>query len=171
MFPVTVQDDKTLLTLNVESAPIYKDILVPGVDVQPLFLDPNNGVWGLRVFFAPGVQLPTHYHTGTVHLWTISGRWNYVEHADQPQTAGSYLFEPGGSIHTLSVPAENTEVTETIMIVHGANINFDENGQYHSTMDASSIMAMIDGAIKERGLDPAVYIKAPFPKPANKTSL
>ncbi len=171
MFPVTAKDHTNLLTLNVKDTPVYKDILVPGVDVQPLFLDPNNGVWGLRVFFHPGVRLPTHYHTGVVHLWTLSGRWNYVEHPDQPQTAGSYLFEPGGSIHTFSVPEDNTEITETIMIVHGANINFDENGQYHSTMDASSILAMIEHAVKERGLDPAVYIKAPYPDQANNISL
>lgn len=171
MLPFSVQNDDTLLTLNVNDAPIYKDILVPGVDVQPLYLDPSRGAWAVRAWFAPGVKLPTHYHTGSVHFWTLSGRWNYVEHPDQPQTAGSYLFEPGGSVHTFSVPEDNTEITEGVMIVEGANINFDENGQYHSTMDASSIIAMIEEAIKERGLDPSVYIKSPFPKPANKTSL
>lgn len=168
MLPITIQDNENLLTLNVKDSPVYKDILVPGVDVQPLFLDPTNGVWTLRVWFAPGVVLPTHYHTGTVHLWTVSGRWNYVEHPDEPQTAGSYLFEPGGSVHTFSVPADNTELTETLMIVQGANINFDENGEYHSTMDASSIIAMIEEAIKERGLEPSVYIRAPQAGPANK---
>lgn len=171
MFPLTVKDHTKLLTLDAKDAPIYKDMLVPGLDVQPLFLDPNNGVWCLRVFFAPGVRLPTHYHTGTVHLWTLSGSWNYVEHPDQPQTAGCYLFEPGGSVHTFSVPEDNTEVTETLMIVQGANINFDENGEYHSTMDASSITAMIEAAIKERGLDPSVYIKSPFPDYSDKVSL
>jgi quercetin dioxygenase-like cupin family protein len=163
MLPITVQDNDKLLTLNVNDSPVYKDILVPGLDVQPLYLDPTNGTWTLRVFFAPGVMLPTHYHTGTVHFWTLSGRWHYLEHQDQPQTAGSYLFEPGGSVHTLSVPEDNTEVTEALMIVQGANINFDENGNYHSTLDASSIMAMVEGAIKEHGLEPSVYIRAPQP--------
>ncbi|SFM00473.1 2,4'-dihydroxyacetophenone dioxygenase family protein [Marinobacter zhejiangensis] len=171
MFPLTVKDHKKLLTLNTNDAPIYTDMLVPGLDVQPLMLDPNNGLWCLRVWFHPGVRLPTHYHTGTVHLWTLSGCWNYVEHPDQPQTAGCYLFEPGGSIHTFMVPEDNTEVTETIMIVQGANINFDENGEYHSTMDASSIVAMIEQAIKERELEPSVYIKAPFPDYSDKVSL
>lgn len=161
MLPYTVNDHDELLTVNSNDLPIYKDALVRGVDVQPLFLDPSNGVWGLRVLFHPGVMLPTHYHTGTVHLWTLSGKWNYVEYPDQAQTSGSYLFEPGGSVHTFMVPADNTEVTETLMIVQGANINFDQDGNYHSVMDASSIMLLIDSLIQERGLEPAKYIKAP----------
>ncbi|MBZ2169099.1 2,4'-dihydroxyacetophenone dioxygenase family protein [Marinobacter sp. F4216] len=170
MLPVTVQDNDTLLTINSNDAPVYKDILVPGLDVQPLYLDPTKGIWALRVFFHPGVKLPTHYHTGTVHFWTLSGRWNYVEHPDQPQTAGSYLFEPGGSIHTFNVPEDNKEVTETVMIIEGANVNFDENGEYHSILDASSIMAMIEACIQERGLDPSMYITTPMANHADKIS-
>lgn len=171
MLPFVAKDQKKLLTLNVKDTPIYKDILVPGLDVQPLFIDTSNGRWAVRAFFAPGVKLPTHYHTGTVHFWTLSGRWNYVEHPEDPQTAGSYLYEPAGSVHTFSVPEDNTEITEAVMIVEGANVNFDENGQYHSTMDASSIMGLIEEAIKERGLEPSVYIKAPVPNHADKVDL
>ncbi|MGP4843405.1 2,4'-dihydroxyacetophenone dioxygenase family protein [Marinobacter sp. 1Y8] len=163
MLPPTLKDHNELLTLNTNDLPVYKDALVPGVDVQPLFLDPNRGVWCLRVMFHPGVMLPTHYHTGTVHLWTLSGKWNYLEHADQPQTAGCYLYEPGSSIHTFNVPADNTEVTETLMLVEGANVNFDADGNYHSIMDANSITLLIESLIKERGLEPARYIKASFP--------
>jgi quercetin dioxygenase-like cupin family protein len=87
-------------------------------------------VSGWCAFFHPGVVLPTHYHTGTAHLWTLSGKWNYLEYPDQPQTAGSYLFEPGSSIHTLNVHADNTELTETLMVVSGSNINFDQDGNF-----------------------------------------
>lgn len=163
MLPSSVKEHHELLTVNTNELPIYKDSLVPGVDVQPLYLDPNNGVWCLRVIFHPGVRLPTHYHTGVVHLWTLSGKWNYLEYPDQPQTAGSYLFEPGGSIHTFSVPEDNTELTETLMLVSGANVNFDEKQQYHSVLDASSIMLLIDHLIEERGLEPAMYIRAEHP--------
>ena len=83
--PNLVHDQKELLTLNTRELPIYEDALIPGVDVQPLFLDPHNGVWVLRVIFHPGVVLPTHYHTGTVHLWTLSGRWNYRRGCDLPR--------------------------------------------------------------------------------------
>ena len=99
-----------------------------------------------------------------MHLWTLSGRWNYVEYPDQPQTAGSYLFEPGGSVHTFSVPADNSEPTETLMVVTGANVNFDPDGNYVGLLDASEIMVMIDTLIRERGLDPAKYITPPTPR-------
>jgi quercetin dioxygenase-like cupin family protein len=66
--------------------------------------------------YQPGVVLPAHYHTGTVHLSTLSGRWNYVEYPDQLQTAGCYLFEPGSSIHTFTVLADNAEITDTLVM-------------------------------------------------------
>ncbi|MAK45201.1 MAG: 2,4'-dihydroxyacetophenone dioxygenase, partial [Spongiibacter sp.] len=111
MLPKPAMDHKALLTLNTHEMPMYKDALpgVPGVDAQPLFLDPHQGIWVLRAVFHPGVVLPKHYHTGTVHLFTLSGSWNYVEYPDQPQTAGSYLYEPGGSIHQFTVPADASE--------------------------------------------------------------
>lgn len=163
MLPMTVKDHEQLMTVNTNDLPIYKDVLVPGLDAQPLYLDPNNGVWCLRVMFHPGVVLPTHYHTGSVHMWTLSGKWYYLEHQDQPQTAGSYLFEPGSSIHTLSVPADNTEITETLMVINGANVNFDQDGNYHSILDANSIILLVESLIQERGLDPSRYIRAGFP--------
>lgn len=162
VMPIPVYDHKELLTLNTEGLPIFKDAMAPyfpGVDMQPLFLDPCAGTWVLRVIFQPGVRLPCHYHTGTVHLFTLSGRWNYVEYPDYPQTAGSYLFEPGGSIHTFMVPADNTEPTDTVMVVSGANVNFDQDGNFVNIMDASDIMQLLDRLVKERGMEPARYIR------------
>lgn len=163
--PPLVTNHRELLTLNSNELPIYKDAIpgIPGVDVQPLMLDTHNGVWVVRAIIHPGVRLPTHYHTGSVHLWTLSGRWNYVEFPDQPQTAGSYLYEPGSSIHTLMTPADNTAPTEMVMCVQGSNINFDADGNYVGLLDANSIVQMIDYLIRERGLDPARYIRPPQP--------
>ena len=49
------------------------------------------------------------------------------------------------------------------MVVEGANVNFDQQGNYLGLMDASSIMGLIDALITERGLDPARYITPPQP--------
>lgn len=160
--PLLFHNQRELLTANTRDLPVYKDAL-PGVDMQPLFLDPHNGVWVLRLWFQPGVLLPTHYHTGSVHLWTLSGCWNYVEYPHQPMTAGSYLYEPGSSVHTLSVPASNTEPTEIVFIVNGTNINFDAEGNYLNTLDANSLVLMVDELVRERGLEPARYIRPPHP--------
>ena len=144
--PSLVTHHRELLTLNSNELPIYKDIIpgVPGVDAQPLLLDPHRGVWVLRVIFHPGVTLPTHYHTGNVHLWTLSGKWWYLEYPNQPQTAGSYLYEPGSSVHTFHTPPSNTGPTEAVMVIEGTNINFDAQGNYLGTLDANSIILMLD---------------------------
>lgn len=163
--PTLTFNHKELLTLNANELPIYENAIpgIEGVDVQPLMLDPHNGVWVVRAIIHPGVTLPTHYHTGAVHLWTLSGSWHYVEYPDQPQTAGSYLYEPGSSIHTLTTPADNTEPTEMVMVVYGTNVNFDADGNYVGMLDANSIIQMITHLVKTRDLDPAKYIVPPQP--------
>ena len=133
----TTKQDR-LLTLNIHDA---AGPSMDGVTLTPLFLDREAGVWVIYGKFAPGTTLPTHYHTGTVHFFTTRGRWNYVEHPEDPQIAGSYLYEPGGSTHTFSVPADAAEAAEGFMVVHGANINFVD-GQYHSITDAASLEAL-----------------------------
>jgi hypothetical protein len=103
--------------------------------------------------------LPKHFHTGTVHLWTLSGQWHYLEYPEQPQTAGCYLYEPGGSIHTFHVPETNTELTDTFMVVTGANVNYDEDGNLVGIMDAGWIAEAVNTAAAEQGLGKAHYIR------------
>jgi 2,4'-dihydroxyacetophenone dioxygenase len=151
--PDIINHQDFLLTLDTTKEPVVVEAL-PGVDVWPLFLDAENGVWVLRAKFKPGITLPRHFHTGSVHFYTLSGSWYYLEHADQPQTAGSYLYEPGGSIHTFHTP----EGADGFMVVHGANINFDGDGNFLNIMDAGWIVQAIMAAAKSRGITPR-YIK------------
>lgn len=153
MNPIDVINHQDLLlTLNTNEENLIKNAL-PGVDVYPLFLDPENGTWVLRARFQPGTTLPKHFHTGVVHFYTLSGMWYYLEYPDQPQTAGSYLYEPGGSIHTFHCP-EDSEGSEGFMVVSGANINFDENGKLINIMDAGWIEQAVMAAAKAQGVTP-----------------
>lgn len=161
--PEAVTHQDSLLTVDTNLGKFLEGLLHPGIKAYPLFLDPHNGVWVLRVKFAPGITLPLHFHTGTVHLYTMSGSWHYTEYPDQPQTAGSYLYEPGGSVHQFNTPASNTEDTDTFMIVHGTNVNFGEDGSYLGMMDAGMIKMWVDQGIKEQGCDQMTYITAPVP--------
>lgn len=162
--PDVITHQDKLLTVDTNLSPFIEGLLHPGIKVHPLFLDAFNGVWVLRVKFAPGVTLPLHFHTGTVHMYTMSGCWYYTEYPDQKQTAGCYLFEPGGSVHQFNTPADNTEDTDTFMIVTGANVNFDgPRGTYLGMMDAGWIKAMVDQAIKEQGRARMIYISAGIP--------
>jgi quercetin dioxygenase-like cupin family protein len=159
--PSVIDRQDKLLTLNTNDLPILRDSVAPGVDVQPLFLDPQNGVWVLRTIFAPGVTLPNHFHTGSVHGFTLSGKWYYTQYPDQPQTAGSYLYEPAGSIHQFRTPADNTEPTVALFVVSGANLNFDDNNNFHSVMDAGMIVKMVETLAKAQGHGKARYITNP----------
>lgn len=154
--PEIIKHQDFLLTLDTNKEPVVVEAL-PGVDVWPLFLDPENGVWVLRARFKPGTTLPKHFHTGVVHFYTLSGMWHYLEYPDQPQTAGCYLYEPGGSIHTFHCPEESGG-TDGFMVVEGANINFDAEGNFVNIMDAGWIEEMVLAAAKAQGIQPR-YIK------------
>ena len=155
--PEIITEQASLLTVDTNTAPVVVDTL-PGVDVWPLFLDAEKGVWVLRAKFKPGLTLPKHFHTGEVHFYTTAGKWYYLEHQDRPQTAGSYLYEPGGSIHTFHCPADS-EGAEGFMVVFGANVNFDDDGNLINIMDAGWIEQTILAVAKAQGIKPQ-YIKA-----------
>ena len=83
--------------------------------------------------------MQTHKHTGPVFAYTETGAWRYLE-SDFVNTAGSYLYEPAGSVHTLVVPDDNTEPTDVFFAIHGANLNLDADGNVESVYDAGSIL-------------------------------
>lgn len=125
---------------------------------KPLRLDLEVGEWVVLATFAPGARIPLHYHTGCVDAYTFSGSWHYLEYADQPQTAGSYLYEPGASVHTLSCPETNTEDTVVLFRVVGANINFTDDGDFHSILDATLIRHLTGELSEAQGLGDVNYI-------------
>jgi hypothetical protein len=55
-------------------------------------------------------------------------------------TAGSYLYEPAGSVHTLNVPASNTEVTDVWFTIYGANLNLADDDSVELVIDAHAIL-------------------------------
>lgn len=155
--PKIVHGQSRLLSVNIndsEAVPMRD----AGVSLTPLFLDRENGTWVLYGRFEPGTRLPSHFHTGTVHFFTTKGSWSYVEHPEDPQTAGSYLYEPGGAVHTFYVPEDAKEAAEGFMVVSGANINF-EAGDYHSIVDAGALEEGILKAARFHGMAMPRYIR------------
>jgi len=110
-----------------------------GVELKVLQVDLARGLWIIRNRFRPGVQIPTHRHTGDVYGVTISGAWKYLEY-DFVNRAGSWLFEPAGSVHTLSVPAENTEPTEVVFVINGSNLDLSPEGDVVMVVDAALVL-------------------------------
>ena len=155
--PKVVTHQDRLLSVNIHESQEFPGS-ESGSTIIPLFLDRENGVWVLYGKFDPGTTLPPHFHTGTVHFFTTKGQWNYVEYPDDPQTAGSYLYEPGGSVHTFSVPADAKEPAEGFMVVYGANVIFAD-GEYQGVRDAGAIEEGILAAARNAGLPVPRYIR------------
>lgn len=161
--PMAVHDQERLLSLNIHAEPaIELDHLIPGMKLWPLFLDPDNGTWVLYARYAPGTSLPKHFHTGAVHFFTTKGTWGYREYPDDPQTPGSYLYEPPGTMHTFHIPKDG-EPVEGFMVVSGVNVVFDDEGNYLSTDHAGSMEQVILDCAKRQGIDMPRYIRPSGP--------
>lgn len=74
-----------------------------------------------------GLAVGTHRHQGPVQMWTMAGWWVYREH-EFVNRAGSYLYEPIGSVHTLYVPEDNDGYAEVLSIVYGDVEYLDSDG-------------------------------------------
>lgn len=156
--PVVALPQGELLNVDTNNTPLIRDALGPGVHFKPLRLDLENGEWVVLATFAPGARIPMHYHTGSVDAWTISGCWYYLEYEDQKQTAGTYLYEPGASVHTLACPDSNEEDTVVLFRISGANVNFNDDGTFHSVLDAALVRHLTDTLSEAQGLGPVNYI-------------
>ena len=69
--------------------------------------------------------------------YTVSGAWKYKEY-DYVNRAGSFLYEPAGSVHTLQCIEDNTRVW---FQMYGANLNLDEAGNVVSVYDGPGSLA------------------------------
>jgi len=124
----------------------------PGVRLKLLMADIEGARFAVRIRFAPGIELPPHKHTGEVHAFTVAGEWFYLEHADiAPNRAGSYLFEPPGSTHTLKVADGNTGETDVVFVVYGAMIHLGPQGEVLAVGDAESHLRDWPAAVRAQG--------------------
>jgi len=72
-----------------------------------------------------------HRHTGPVWGYTTAGAWRYQEYP-YINRAGSFLYEPAGSVHTLEALEDDTQVW---FHMTGANLNLDADGNVESVFD------------------------------------
>ena len=95
-----------------------------GVWFRPLLLNTVQGQWCNLLRVRRAGILSRHLHPAPVHGYVIKGRWNYLEHHWIAET-GSYVFEPPGEIHTLTVPADCPEMI-TFFNISGCMVYLDE---------------------------------------------
>lgn len=96
-----------------------------------------EGLWIVENVFKAGFQPLTHRHTGPVYGYTTAGAWKYLEY-DYVNTAGSFLYEPAGSVHTLHCLEDGTRAW---FQMYGANLNLHPDGSVESVTDGASALA------------------------------
>lgn len=150
-FRIPASGADTTVHINVADLPWLEG--EDGTKLQVLHIDLSQGLWVLNVRWPAGRKVATHYHTGPVYAVTRSGCWYYEEYPETRNTAGSYLYEPAHSIHTLVVPQDNTEETDVWFAIHGANIDIDSEGRVLGVVDARSVLEQWRKGCAAAGLD------------------
>src|SRR5512139_3871081 len=108
-----------------------------GSKLKVIHVRRGEGLWIIQAIFMAGYEVQTHKHTGPVWGYTVSGAWKYKEY-DYVNRAGSFLYEPAGSIHTLQCIEDDTNVW---FHMYGSNLNLDADGNVESVTDGASALA------------------------------
>ena len=96
-----------------------------GVWMRPLLFDTVRGAWVNVVRIRAQGFISRHAHPAPVHGYVITGQWRYAER-DWVATAGSYVFEPPGDVHTLM--GEGAE-SVTLFWITGTLVELDDEGR------------------------------------------
>jgi quercetin dioxygenase-like cupin family protein len=108
----------------------------------------REGLWIVENVFQAGYEVQRHKHTGPVWGYTTSGAWKYKEY-DYVNRAGSFLYEPAGSVHTLQCIEDDTRVW---FHMYGVNLNLDADGNVEWVADGAGALAFYLAACEEQGL-------------------
>src|SRR5689334_8780985 len=111
----------------------------------------REGLWIVENIFMAGFEVQKHKHTGPVWGYTVAGAWKYKEY-DYVNRAGSFLYEPAGSIHTLMVPDDTEGLTDVWFQIYGANLNLDPDGNITLVTDASTVLRSYMHRCEQQGL-------------------
>jgi quercetin dioxygenase-like cupin family protein len=118
-----------------------------GSKLKVLQVKTGEGLWIIENIFQAGYEVQTHRHTGPVFGYTQSGAWKYKEY-DYVNRAGSFLYEPAHSQHTLQCIEDNTRVW---FQMYGSNLNLDEAGNIVSTADGLMTLEFYLAMCEEQG--------------------
>jgi 2,4'-dihydroxyacetophenone dioxygenase len=122
----------------------------PDVWFRPLLLNTVSGGWCNLLRVRRSGVLSRHRHPMAVVGYVIKGRWKYLEH-DWIAEAGSFVYEPPGETHTLTVPSDCPEMI-TFFNIGGAMIYLDEDGRQNGYEDVWTKIEMCRAHYEKCGL-------------------
>ena len=122
------------------------------IRLKLLMADIEGQRFAVRMQFEPGLTAVPHKHTGEVHAFTFAGCWRYLEYPDSPDNrAGSYLFEPPGSTHTLKVADDADCPTDVLFVMYGALLHLGPDGAVVAVTDAESVLREYPALLRQQG--------------------
>ncbi len=116
--------------------------------IRVLQVREKESLWIIENVFQAGFEVQTHRHTGPVWGYTSSGGWKYKEY-DYVNRAGSFLYEPANSVHTLQCIEDDTRVWFHML---GMNLNLDADGNVESVSDGAGTLAHYLALCEQQGL-------------------
>ena len=122
----------------------------PDVWFRPLLFNTVNGGWCNLLRVRRAGVLSRHRHPMLVVGYVIKGRWKYLEH-DWTAEEGSFVFEPPGEVHTLTVPEDCAEMI-TFFNISGAMIYVDADGRQTGYEDVFTKIEMCRKHYRNVGL-------------------
>jgi quercetin dioxygenase-like cupin family protein len=146
--------------IAVAAIPVDERVWVPqaeGVWFRPLLLNTVSGGWCNLLRVRRAGVLSRHRHPMLVVGYVIRGRWKYVEH-DWTAEEGSFVFEPPGEVHTLTVPADCPEMI-TFFNIQGAMIYVDDQNRQTGYEDVFTKIDLCRTHYRDNGLG-ASYVDA-----------
>ncbi len=140
------------------------DASVPWMDggnhlYKLLRVERATGVRVLRLLLPPGFRSPRHRHTGHSYGYTTAGAWGYEEYGSRYE-AGSLIFEPVGSTHTLIVFADNQAATDVVFMSRGANETLDDDDNVLYLTDSETLLEDYYQRCDEAGVPRPTHIEA-----------
>ena len=127
----------------------------PGVSFRPLLLNTVSGGWCNLLRVRRSGVVSRHRHPMVVVGYVIKGRWRYLEH-DWMAEEGSFVYEPPGEIHTLTVPEDCVEMI-TFFNISGAMIYLDNEDRMIGYEDVWTKIDMCRAHYSANGLG-AAYV-------------
>ena len=145
-----------------------------GSKLKVIQVKEREGLWIVENIFQDGYEVQKHRHTGPVWGYTRSGAWKYKEY-DYVNRAGSFLYEPAGSVHTLPCIEDDTRVW---FHMYGVNLNLDADDNVERVADGAGTLAFYLAMCEQMGCpartcsstetgpmidlyDPDAYVAAP----------
>jgi len=115
--------------------------------------NPGRGEVVLLLRAAPGVEFPPHRSTGMTTIYTLQGRWKYLEH-DWVAGPGSVVIAPAGDRHTPRIQPDGTDDAMLFVVADGDLCLLDSDDRIVAVRNWRSAIDLYEQHCRTRGIAP-----------------